>query len=156
MGSPLWHCLGDTWRDANRLHPDGLQPNRESTQHPCVRSEHHTLLQRLFQRFLADEADHYFELWLGLDLGNASRGGQKYPYKPFYGSFSPRVAVAWNPNFDSGIGASAFGHGKTVIRGGFSLLYGRLNGVDLVLVPLLGTGLIQAVQCVSPVASGGC
>src|SRR5207245_6310938 len=31
------------------------------------------------------------------------------------------------------------------------LLYGRLNGVDLVLVPLLGTGLIQAVQCVSPV-----
>src|SRR4030095_827705 len=26
-------------------------------------------------------------------------------------------------------------------------VYGRLNGVDLVLVPLLGTGLIQAVQC---------
>jgi hypothetical protein len=88
-------------------------------------------------------------------VGNTS-GGQKYPYKPFYGSFSPRIAVAWNPNFDSGIGASAFGHGKTVIRGGFSILYGRLNGVDLVLVPLLGTGLIQAVQCVSPLASGAC
>ena len=35
-------------------------------------------------------------------------------------------------------------------------LYGRLNGVDLVLVPLLGTGLIQAVQCVSPLANGSC
>src|SRR5262249_37943664 len=35
----------------------------------------------------------------------------------------------------------------TVIRGGYSRVYGRLNGVDLVLVPLLGTGLIQAVQC---------
>ena len=34
----------------------------------------------------------------------------------------------------------------TVIRGGYSRQYGRLNGVDLVLVPLLGTGLIQPVQ----------
>ncbi len=93
---------------------------------------------------------------VGFALVGNTGGGQKYPYRPFYGSFSPRVAVAWNPNFDSGIGASAFGHGKTVIRGGFSVLYGRLNGVDLVLVPLLGTGLIQAVQCVSPLASGGC
>ena len=88
---------------------------------------------------------------VGFALVGNTGGGQKYPYRPFYGSFSPRVAVAWNPNFDSGIGARAFGHGKTVVRGGFSLLYGRLNGVDLVLVPLLGTGLIQAVQCVSPV-----
>jgi Uncharacterized protein conserved in bacteria len=40
-----------------------------------------------------------------------------------------------------------FGGNKSVIRGGYSRVYGRLNGVDLVLVPLLGTGLIQAVQC---------
>ena len=33
------------------------------------------------------------------------------------------------------------------MRGGYGRIYGRLNGVDLVLVPLLGTGLIQAVQC---------
>jgi hypothetical protein len=88
---------------------------------------------------------------VGFALVGNTGGGQKYPYKPFYGSFSPRVAVAWNPNYDGGILGQAFGHGKTVIRGGFGLLYGRLNGVDLVLVPLLGTGLIQAVQCVGPV-----
>jgi hypothetical protein len=88
-------------------------------------------------------------------VGNTS-GGQKYPYKPFYGSFSPHVAVAWNPSFDGGILGKALGNRKTVLRGGFSLLYGRLNGVDLVLVPLLGTGLIQAVQCVSPLATGAC
>ena len=41
-----------------------------------------------------------------------------------------------------------FGQGKTVIRGGYSRIFGRLNGVDLVLVPLLGTGLIQPVQCI--------
>lgn len=88
---------------------------------------------------------------VGFALVGNTGGGQKYPYRPFYGSFSPRVAVAWNPNFSGGIGGKAFGQGKTVIRSGFSILYGRLNGVDLVLVPLLGTGLIQAVQCVSPV-----
>jgi hypothetical protein len=93
---------------------------------------------------------------VGFALVGNTGGGQKYPYKPFYGSFSPRVAAAWNPNYDSGLLANVFGHGKTVIRGGFGILYGRLNGVDLVLVPLLGTGLIQAVQCVSPLANGTC
>ena len=43
-----------------------------------------------------------------------------------------------------------FGHDNTVIRGGYGRIYGRLNGVDLVLVPLLGTGLIQPVQCFAP------
>ena len=46
-----------------------------------------------------------------------------------------------------------FGHDSTVIRGGYGRVYGRLNGVDLVLVPLLGTGLIQAVQCVDPLSN---
>src|SRR5512146_1492546 len=48
------------------------------------------------------------------------------------------------------------GSGDTVIRGGYGRIYGRLNGVDLVLVPLLGTGLIQAVQCVNPTIAGTC
>ena len=84
-------------------------------------------------------------------VGNVA-GHPKYPYNPYYKSFSPRVAAAWNPSFDSGLLGSVFGQNKTVIRGGYSILYGRLNGVDLVLVPLLGTGLIQAVQCVSPLS----
>jgi hypothetical protein len=84
---------------------------------------------------------------IGFALVGNTGSGQKYPYDPFYGSFSPRIAVAWNPNFDSGALGSVLGHGKSVIRGGYSRVYGRLNGVDLVLVPLLGTGLIQAVQC---------
>ena len=50
--------------------------------------------------------------------------------------------------------ASIFGRNQTVIRGGYSILYGRLNGVGLVLLPLLGTGLIQAVQCISPLNDG--
>ena len=84
---------------------------------------------------------------VGFALVGNTGGGQKYPYLPFYGSFSPRVAAAWNPNISDGMLGKVFGGSKTVVRGGYSRVYGRLNGVDLVLVPLLGTGLIQAVQC---------
>ena len=88
-------------------------------------------------------------------IGNVA-GHPSNLYNPYYKSFSPRIAAAWNPKFDSGMLASIFGRNQTVIRGGYSILYGRLNGVDLVLIPLLGTGLIQAVQCVSPLANGNC
>jgi len=84
---------------------------------------------------------------VGFALVGNTGGGQKYPYQPFYGSFSPRIAAAWNPNIHEGFLGKAFGGNKSVIRGGYSRVYGRLNGVDLVLVPLLGTGLIQPVQC---------
>jgi hypothetical protein len=95
---------------------------------------------------------------LGFDLVGNTGAGQKYPYNPFYGSFSPRIAAAWNPNYSDGLLGKVFGSGKSVIRGGYSRVYGRLNGVDLVLVPLLGDGLIQAVQCTQnfmPTTPGG-
>jgi hypothetical protein len=97
-----------------------------------------------------------FNPQVGFALVGNTGGGQKYPYLPFYGSFSPRVALAWSPSFDSGMMGKAFGSGKTVIRGGYSRIYGRLNGVDLVLVPLLGTGLIQPVQCRQAFMTGAC
>jgi hypothetical protein len=87
---------------------------------------------------------------VGFALVGNTGGGQKYPYNPFYGAFSPRIAAAWNPSYNEGILGKVFGQGKTVVRGGYSRIFGRLNGVDLVLVPLLGTGLIQPVQCIDP------
>jgi Carboxypeptidase regulatory-like domain len=83
---------------------------------------------------------------IGFALVNNVGGGDKYPYDPFYGSFSPRIGMAWNPSFSK----------ATVIRGGYGRIYGRLNGVDLVLVPLLGVGLIQAVQCRQNFSNGTC
>lgn len=82
--------------------------------------------------------------------------GLKYPYSPFYKGLSPRVSFAWNPNFDQGLLGKMLGHGKTVIRGGYGRVYGRLNGVDLVLVPLLAPGLLQATSCVGPQINGTC
>ncbi|HKV24970.1 MAG TPA: carboxypeptidase-like regulatory domain-containing protein [Candidatus Acidoferrum sp.] len=110
----------------------------------------------LKQREMAALAGQVYNPEIGFALVGNTGNGQKYPYNPFYGSFSPRVAAAWNPNFDNGILGKALGHGKTAIRGGFSIIYGRLNGVDLVLVPLLGTGLIQPVQCFGAASNGTC
>jgi hypothetical protein len=81
---------------------------------------------------------------------------RKYPFDPFYGGLSPRIAAAWNPNFDNGIAGRVLGSGKTVIRGGYSRIYGRLNGVGLVLVPLLGTGLLQPLSCIGASRTGQC
>jgi hypothetical protein len=114
----------------------------------------------LKQRELAALQGQVYNPQLGFDLVGNTGAGQKYPYNPFYGEFSPRLALAWNPNFSDGLLSKVFGQGKTVVRGGYSRIYGRLNGVDLVLVPLLGTGLIQPVQCIDPqsptVGNGAC
>ena len=80
----------------------------------------------------------------------------KYPYSPFRGGFSPRIAVAWNPSFKSGLLGALFGEGKTVLRGGYNKTFGRLNGVNQVLVPLLGPGLLQPVTCSLALSNGTC
>ena len=111
----------------------------------------------LNQRKTAALQGNVFNPDVGFALVGNVGNHRKYPYDPFYGGFSPRIAAAWNPHFDAdSFTGKMFGHDGTVIRGGYSRVYGRLNGVDLVLVPLLGTGLIQPVQCVQPTISGAC
>ncbi len=46
-----------------------------------------------------------------------------------------------------------FGHEDTVIRGGYGRIYGRMNGVDQVLVPLLGLGPEQPCLQFEPIIS---
>jgi hypothetical protein len=83
-------------------------------------------------------------------------GSPKYPYNPVKDEFSPRLAAAWNPRYSSGLLGTLLGDGKTVIRGGYGRIFGRLNGVGLVLVPLLGPGLLQAVSCTGASKAGTC
>ena len=89
-------------------------------------------------------------------IANVSGASHKYPFNPYYGGLSPRVSVAWNPKFSNGILGKVFGDGKTVIRGGYGQIYSRLNGVGLVLIPLLGVGLGQPVSCIGASSSGQC
>jgi len=93
---------------------------------------------------------------LGFALVGNAGNGLKYPYNPYYGQFSPRVALAWNPHFDADTwSGKVFGHDNTVIRGGYGRIYGRTNGVDQVLVPLLGLGLEQPLACSTNSVVGG-
>jgi len=94
---------------------------------------------------------------IGFALLSNVAGHPSNLFNPYYKSFSPRIAAAWNPKFDNdSLSGKIFGHDNTVIRGGYSILYGRLNGVGLVLIPLLGQGLIQGVQCIAPLVDGSC
>jgi len=73
------------------------------------------------------------------------QGASKYPYNPFYGGISPRIGAAWNVLPD------------TVIRGGYARIFGRINGVNPLLVPLLTPGLLQPTTCAGPnFQTGGC
>ncbi|HJZ99373.1 MAG TPA: carboxypeptidase-like regulatory domain-containing protein [Candidatus Solibacter sp.] len=80
----------------------------------------------------------------------------KYPFDPFYGGVSPRVALAWNPNFDSGVLGKLLGRGKTVFRGGYARIYGRTQGIRMAGVPANGVGIGQVMQCIGPSRTGTC
>jgi hypothetical protein len=66
-----------------------------------------------------------------------------------YGNVAPRVSFAWNPD-SGGLLGSVMGSRKTVIRGGFALVYDRSNIVQSVLIPMLGIGFGQTINIQLP------
>jgi hypothetical protein len=76
-----------------------------------------------------------------INLSGPANGG-----KPMYNwdknNFQPRIAVAWSPNYSSGLLHSLFGNGgQTAIRGGFAITndyYGQALAVDWDLNNTLG------------------
>ncbi len=93
---------------------------------------------------------------LGFSPVGVAGGGNKYPYRAFYGEFAPRVSIAWNPNFSGGLLARIFGEKSTVIRAGYGRFYTKNLGIDLVSTPVLGDGFLEPVSCVNPSSAGAC
>jgi carboxypeptidase family protein len=98
----------------------------------------------LAQRQKAALQGQVYNPQIGFALTPNVAGHPKYPFDPFYHGFSPRVSVAWNPDLGPALGGK-----NTVIRGGYGRIYGRVNGVILVLTPLLSPGLLQPISCTS-------
>ena len=74
-------------------------------------------------------------------------------------STASSVRVSRRPGTPTSIAAfwvKLFGHGQTVIRGGYSRIYGRLNGGRVVGSPVLGAGLEQVIQCIGASRTGQC
>jgi hypothetical protein len=113
-------------------------------------------LDYMAQRKKAALAGQVYQPTIGFATVRNVGTGLKYPFEPYYGGFSPRVSAAWSPKYSSGLLGKIFGDSKTVIRAGYGRIYGRLNGVALLLVPLLAPGPLQAVNCPGPTITGHC
>ncbi|MDQ3584264.1 MAG: carboxypeptidase-like regulatory domain-containing protein [Acidobacteriota bacterium] len=70
-------------------------------------------------------------------------------------NFSPRVSLAWQPSFSDGLFGRFFGDKRTVIRGGYGLIYDRLTTIGSVIIPMLGVGFAQTLSTNSPRNSAG-
>jgi hypothetical protein len=96
-------------------------------------------------------------------FGFATVGASHLPvYNVDYGAVGPHVAVAWNPSAQNGFARRFLGDKKSVIRGGFSVVFDRGNQVQSVEIPMLGIGfdqnaIVQAPLCNSTGVGGtGC
>jgi len=82
-------------------------------------------------------------------VGNAHRGVIDIDW----GDVAPRVSLAWNPSSKNGFLGTVLGEKKTVIRGGFALVYDRTNTVQTVLIPMLGVGFGQTITVQAPLCN---
>jgi len=64
---------------------------------------------------------------LTYDLGGPANHAKGY-YSPTWTNFGPRLGLAWNPSFKSGLLNSVFGDRKTTVRVGGSIVYDRVAG----------------------------
>lgn len=67
-----------------------------------------------------------------------------------WNNLAPRVAAAWNPSFNGRVLGKLFGDRKTVLRGGFGILYDRINSSESVILPALGAGFSQTLNLRAP------
>ena len=98
---------------------------------------------------------------LTYNLAGPANGKPGY-YNWDYHNFAPRLAFAYSPRGSGGLLRSLFGDGdKTVIRGGFGIVYDRigaglLNTFDRNGSFGLSTGITAPVPCVGPTALDPC
>lgn len=85
-----------------------------------------------------------------------ARSNRKYIYDIDWNNVGPRFAVAWNPSFSGGLLGKLFGDRKSVWRGGYSVTFDRVNGVGIIMIPILGVGFAQTVTCIGPRRDGTC
>jgi hypothetical protein len=79
-----------------------------------------------------------------------TKSGRSNVFNVDYGNVAPRVAVAWNPSYKSGLLSHLIGDKKTVVRGGYGIGYDRVNTVQSVIIPMLGVGFAQTINIVTP------
>ncbi len=69
--------------------------------------------------------------------------GRNSPYHSDLDNLAPRIAVAWQK-------------GRTVLRGGYGMVFDRTNGATAIFFPPLSVGFSQTVTCTGPRSNGTC
>lgn len=70
-----------------------------------------------------------------------------------WNNIAPRAAAAWSPSFSQGVMGKVFGDRKTVIRGGYSLIYDKQNTIQSVVIPTLGVAFGQTINITGPLCN---
>jgi Carboxypeptidase regulatory-like domain len=81
--------------------------------------------------------------------------GRSHAFDTDWTNVSPRISAAWTPSFTGGWTNRLFGDGKSVIRGGYSLLYDRSTTVQTITIPTLGVGFAQTLTVTAPRNAAG-
>jgi Carboxypeptidase regulatory-like domain len=64
---------------------------------------------------------------ISIDLAGKANGREGF-YKHDWNNFAPSTSFAWSPSFKGGVLGALFGENKTVLRGGYRLVFDRLGG----------------------------
>jgi len=70
-----------------------------------------------------------------------------------YGDVAPRASLAWNPGAKRGVIGKLLGDHKTVIRGGFAMVYDKSLTVETIEYTMLGIGFAQIIQVGAPLCN---
>jgi Carboxypeptidase regulatory-like domain len=97
----------------------------------------------LQDKFNAANAGQIYNPLLGFQPVSMSGHGSVYNID--WGDVAPRAALAWSPNYSSGVLGKIFGSNKTVLRGGFGLFYSRLDSEDSVVSAGLAAGFSSTI-----------
>jgi hypothetical protein len=120
---------------------------RQSVQIDTTTGRLQTAREYLTQRDAISREGGIFNPAIGfLPVGAAGRS----VFDVDWNNVGPRVAVAWNPPASSGFLGKLLGERKTVVRGGYSLLYDRQNTVQSVIIPTLGVAFAQTINVTQP------
>ncbi|MBS1807112.1 MAG: carboxypeptidase regulatory-like domain-containing protein [Acidobacteria bacterium] len=71
-------------------------------------------------------------------------------------NFGPRLSAAWTPNFRADWLRKLTGEQKTVLRGGYSVTYDRINATAIIALPIFGVAFVQTSACEGPRRDGTC
>lgn len=77
-----------------------------------------------------------------------SSSGRDQYYDTDWSNLGPRLAATWSPQFDSGILGSVLRKDKSVLRGGYALVFDRTNSVQQILA--LGMGYGENLSVLAP------